>query len=58
MRCVCDQNGNHVIQKCIECVPTGKNWIYYFCFSRSSCHTFYTSYWLLCYSESFGALFR
>ena len=21
MRCVKDQNGNHVIQKCIECVP-------------------------------------
>lgn len=21
MRCVHDQNGNHVIQKCIECVP-------------------------------------
>ncbi|GJW77798.1 pumilio homolog 2-like protein, partial [Tanacetum coccineum] len=21
MRCVSDQNGNHVIQKCIECVP-------------------------------------
>ena len=21
MRCVRDQNGNHVIQKCIECVP-------------------------------------
>ena len=24
MRCVRDQNGNHVIQKCIECVPTGE----------------------------------
>jgi len=24
MRCVRDQNGNHVIQKCIECVPTEK----------------------------------
>lgn len=24
MRCVRDQNGNHVIQKCIECVPTDK----------------------------------
>jgi hypothetical protein len=24
MRCVRDQNGNHVIQKCIESVPTGK----------------------------------
>lgn len=22
MRCVRDQNGNHVIQKCIECLPT------------------------------------
>lgn len=22
MQCVRDQNGNHVIQKCIECVPT------------------------------------
>lgn len=22
MRCVRDQNGNHVIQKCIECIPT------------------------------------
>lgn len=22
LRCVRDQNGNHVIQKCIECVPT------------------------------------
>jgi pumilio RNA-binding family len=22
IRCVRDQNGNHVIQKCIECVPT------------------------------------
>lgn len=22
MRCVRDQNGNHVIQKCIECVPS------------------------------------
>jgi len=21
MRCVRDQNGNHVIQKCIECIP-------------------------------------
>lgn len=21
MKCVRDQNGNHVIQKCIECVP-------------------------------------
>lgn len=21
MRCVHDQNGNHVIQKCIECIP-------------------------------------
>lgn len=21
LRCVRDQNGNHVIQKCIECVP-------------------------------------
>ena len=21
MRCVRDQNGNHVVQKCIECVP-------------------------------------
>lgn len=24
MRCVRDQNGNHVIQKCIESVPTEK----------------------------------
>lgn len=24
MKCVLDQNGNHVIQKCIECVPTEK----------------------------------
>lgn len=24
MRCVRDQNGNHVIQKCIECVPADK----------------------------------
>ena len=24
MRCVRDQNGNHVIQKCIECVPSEK----------------------------------
>lgn len=24
MRCVRDQNGNHVIQKCIESVPTDK----------------------------------
>lgn len=24
MKCVRDQNGNHVIQKCIECVPTEK----------------------------------
>lgn len=24
MRCVRDQNGNHVIQKCIECVPPDK----------------------------------
>lgn len=24
MRCVRDQNGNHVIQKCIECIPTKK----------------------------------
>lgn len=24
MRCVRDQNGNHVIQKCIECVPAEK----------------------------------
>ncbi|KAI5436428.1 hypothetical protein KIW84_022786, partial [Lathyrus oleraceus] len=24
MRCVRDQNGNHVIQKCIECVPEGE----------------------------------
>lgn len=24
MRCVRDQNGNHVIQKCIECIPTEK----------------------------------
>lgn len=24
MRCVHDQNGNHVIQKCIESVPTEK----------------------------------
>ena len=24
MRCVQDQNGNHVIQKCIECIPTEK----------------------------------
>lgn len=24
MRCVRDQNGNHVIQKCIECVPPEK----------------------------------
>ena len=23
MRCVRDQNGNHVIQKCIECVTEG-----------------------------------
>lgn len=22
LRCVHDQNGNHVIQKCIECLPT------------------------------------
>jgi pumilio RNA-binding family len=21
LRCISDQNGNHVIQKCIECVP-------------------------------------
>lgn len=21
MKCILDQNGNHVIQKCIECVP-------------------------------------
>jgi len=21
MRCVRDQNGNHVVQKCIECIP-------------------------------------
>ena len=21
IRCACDQNGNHVIQKCIECIP-------------------------------------
>ena len=24
MRCVRDQNGNHVIQKCIECIPQDK----------------------------------
>lgn len=24
MKCVHDQNGNHVIQKCIECVPPEK----------------------------------
>lgn len=24
MRCVRDQNGNHVVQKCIECVPPDK----------------------------------
>lgn len=24
IRCVRDQNGNHVIQKCIECIPTEK----------------------------------
>lgn len=24
MKCVRDQNGNHVIQKCIECIPTEK----------------------------------
>lgn len=24
MKCVRDQNGNHVIQKCIECVPQDK----------------------------------
>lgn len=24
MRCVHDQNGNHVIQKCIECIPVDK----------------------------------
>ena len=24
MRCVRDQNGNHVIQKCIESIPTNK----------------------------------
>jgi hypothetical protein len=24
MRCVRDQNGNHVIQKCIECIPPDK----------------------------------
>lgn len=24
MRCVRDQNGNHVIQKCIESIPTEK----------------------------------
>ncbi len=24
MRCVKDQNGNHVIQKCIECVPSSE----------------------------------
>lgn len=24
MKCVRDQNGNHVIQKCIECVPTNR----------------------------------
>ena len=24
MRCVRDQNGNHVIQKCIECIPAEK----------------------------------
>lgn len=24
MKCVRDQNGNHVIQKCIECVPPEK----------------------------------
>lgn len=24
MRCVRDQNGNHMIQTCIECVPTEK----------------------------------
>ncbi len=24
MRCVKDQNGNHVIQKCIECVPSAE----------------------------------
>lgn len=24
MRCVRDQNGNHVIQKCIECVPADR----------------------------------
>lgn len=24
MRCVQDQNGNHVIQKCIECIPIEK----------------------------------
>lgn len=24
MKCVRDQNGNHVIQKCIECVPAEK----------------------------------
>lgn len=23
MRCVRDQNGNHVVQKCIECIPEG-----------------------------------
>ncbi|TXG69581.1 hypothetical protein EZV62_004516 [Acer yangbiense] len=49
MRCVRDQNGNHVIQKCIEC-HYRENSIYYLRFPRSFCHAFYSSLWLLCHS--------
>lgn len=38
MRCVRDQNGNHVIQKCIECVPENHiQFIITTFFDRSSC---------------------
>ncbi|XP_031287431.1 pumilio homolog 6, chloroplastic-like [Pistacia vera] len=57
MRCVHDQNGNHVVQKCIKCVPVEKIGFIIFAFRRQIA-TLSTHPYGCCVIQSFGALFR
>ncbi|KAL3624887.1 hypothetical protein CASFOL_031555 [Castilleja foliolosa] len=52
LRCVRDQNGNHVIQKCIE-YPNRQYSFHNFFFSWTSCHTLNASLWLSCHTGRF-----
>ncbi|KAJ0016851.1 hypothetical protein Pint_10147 [Pistacia integerrima] len=57
MRCVHDQNGNHVVQKCIKCVPTEKIGFIIFAF-RGQVAWLSTHPYGFRVIQSFGALFR